>query len=162
MKLIVFSDTHGVNYAMLDAMQRHPNADCFLHLGDGAPDFVNLCRARGLPYAAVRGNCDFAADLPLEMTLSFGDYTFYLTHGHSCQVKYTTASIRSRGMAAGADVILFGHTHEPLLQYFSDDGERPYYLFNPGSAKRSYGAGATYGVIEIKGKNLLINHANVM
>lgn len=159
MKLIVFSDSHGVNYAMLDAMARHQGADCFLHLGDGAPDFVELCRAKGLPYAAVRGNCDFSSDLPTEMTLCFGDFTFYLTHGHICGAKYSTYGLRERGHQAGADVILFGHTHDAHLEYVSDEGDHPYYLFNPGSAKRSYGSPATYGVIEIKGKNLLLSHA---
>ncbi len=161
MKLIVFSDSHGANYAMLDAMVRHPNADCFLHLGDGAPQFVKLCQARGLPYAAVRGNCDLATDLPNELVLCFGDFTFYLTHGHICGAKYSTYGLRERGVAANADVVLFGHTHLPHREYVSNEGEHPYYLFNPGSAKPSYGSPATYGVIEIKGKNLLLGHAKV-
>ena len=54
MKIIVFSDTHGVNYPMKEVMRLHQNADLFLHLGDGAPDFVTLCQSQGLPFAAVR------------------------------------------------------------------------------------------------------------
>lgn len=159
MKLIVFSDTHGINYGMMEAMTLHPNADCYLHLGDGAPDFAELCQSRGLPFAAVRGNCDFASELPVELTLNFGGFTFYLTHGHICQAKFSTAGLRSRGREVGADVILFGHTHRALLDY--ESGEHPYYLFNPGSAGRSYGARPTYGVIEIKGKSLLLGHADL-
>lgn len=162
MKLIVFSDSHGMSRAMVEAMQLHPNADCFLHLGDGAPDFVDLCRTKGVPYAAVRGNCDFYNDLPTEMTLNFGDFTFYLTHGHICGAKYSTYGLRERGQQAGADVILYGHTHEPHLEYVSDEGDHPYYLFNPGSVKPGYGACASYGVIEIKGKNLLLSHGKVL
>ena len=162
MKFIVFSDSHGSRRTMLEAMASHPNADCFLHLGDGAPDFVELCRSKGLPYAAVRGNCDFASDLPTEMTLSFGEFTFYLTHGHICGAKYSTYGLREHGQHAGADVVLYGHTHIPHLEYISDEGDHPYYLFNPGSAKSGYGSPATYGVIEIKGKNLLLSHAKAM
>ena len=162
MKLIVFSDSHGSSRAMLDAMERHQNADCFLHLGDGAPEFVALCQRRGLPYAAVRGNCDFATDLPTSLTLCFGEFNFYLTHGHTCGAKYSTYGLREKGIAADAHVVLFGHTHDPHQEYISDEGEHPYYLFNPGSAKASFGSPATYGVIEIKGKNLLLGHAKVM
>lgn len=158
MKLIVFSDSHGVNYGMMEAMTLHPNADCYLHLGDGAPEFVQLCQSRGLPYAAVRGNCDFACDLPVELTLNFGGYTFYLTHGHICGAKSSTAGLRSRGREAEADVILYGHTHIAHSEYESD-GTHPYYLFNPGAVGRSYGSKPSYGVIEIKGKNLLLGHA---
>ncbi|MGM9647852.1 MAG: metallophosphoesterase family protein [Eubacteriales bacterium] len=158
MKLIVFSDSHGVNYGMLEAMTLHPGAGCYLHLGDGAPEFAELCQSRGLPFAAVRGNCDFACDLPLELTLNFGGFTFYLTHGHICGAKSSTAGLRARGREAGADVILFGHTHEALSDYDSDSTQ-PYYLFNPGAVGRSYGARPSYGIIEIKGKNLLLSHA---
>ncbi|MBQ7355195.1 MAG: YfcE family phosphodiesterase [Clostridia bacterium] len=157
MKLIVFSDSHGVNYGMMEAMTLHPNADCYLHLGDGAPEFVSLCQGRGLPWAAVRGNCDFACDLPVELTLNFGGFTFYLTHGHICGAKSSTAGLRSRGREADADVILFGHTHIAHSEYESDS-THPYYLFNPGAVGRSYGAKPSYGVIEIKGKSLLLSH----
>lgn len=158
MKLIVFSDSHGVNYGMMEAMTLHPNADCYLHLGDGAPDFVALCQGRGLPCAAVRGNCDLGSELPAELTLNFGGFNFYLTHGHLWQAKFSTAGLRSRGREENADVILFGHTHEAFTDYDST-GERPYYLFNPGAVGRSYGTKPSYGVIEIKGKNLLVSHA---
>lgn len=158
MKLIVFSDSHGVAYGMMEAMSLHPDADCYLHLGDGAPQFAQLCQSRGLPYAAVRGNCDLATDLPAELILNFGGFNFYLTHGHLCGAKSSTAGLRSRGRDAEADVILFGHTHTPLSQYESDS-THPYYLFNPGSVCRSYGTRASYGVIQIKGKNLLLGHA---
>ena len=158
MKLIVFSDSHGINYGMMEAIEQHPNAECYLHLGDGAPAFADFCRSRGLPFAAVRGNCDLACDLPVELTLNFGGFNFYLTHGHICGAKSSTAGLRSRGRDVEADVILFGHTHLPLSVY-EPDSTHPYYLFNPGAICRSYGAKPSYGVIEIKGKNLLLGHA---
>lgn len=160
MKLIVFSDTHGIQYGMKEVMRLHQTADCFLHLGDGAPEFAQLCRSQGLVYAAVRGNCDFGSDLPLETVLNFEGFTFYLTHGHTCQVKFSTTTLRYRGEETGADVILFGHTHRPLLEYHSD-GERPYYLLNPGSLGRSYGQTPTYAIIEIKNGNLLLSHGSI-
>ena len=163
MKLIVFSDSHGSNYAMLEAMKLHPNADCYLHLGDGAADFVALCQSRGLPYAAVRGNCDLACDLPVELTLNFGGFTFYLTHGHNCGVKSTVNALRLCGERLGADVLLYGHTHQARNEYYSEGLSCPqgYYLFNPGASGRGYGTKSSYGVIEIKGKSILLSHAQI-
>lgn len=162
MKIIVFSDTHGVNYPMKEVMRLHQNADLFLHLGDGAPDFVTLCQSYGVPYAAVRGNCDFCSDLPLEMTLNLGGKTIYFTHGHSYGVKSVLSPLRRRGEEEGADLILYGHTHTPFLDYYSE-GEHPYYVMNPGTLGRSYGVlDSTYGVIEIKGKNLLVSHGKLL
>lgn len=162
MKLIVFSDTHGVNYGMREVMTLQQNADLFIHLGDGAPDFVTLCQGFGKPYAAVRGNCDLASDLPLEMTLNLGGKTIFLTHGHAYGVKTAFGPIRRRGKEVGADIILFGHTHTPMIEYYAEEENSPYYLMNPGALGRSYGViPSTYGVIEIKGKNLLISHGKL-
>lgn len=158
-KLIVFSDTHGINYVMEEVMKMHPNADCYIHLGDGATEFEELCQSRGLPHLSVRGNCDLGRDLPLERLVSFGEFQFFMTHGHICQVKFSNAILKFRGREADADVILFGHTHQPCNEYHDEeDGTKPYYLFNPGCLSPYKG---TYGIIEIKGKNILISHGTV-
>ncbi len=163
MKIIVFSDTHGVNYGMKEVLKLHSNADLFLHLGDGAPDFVTLCQGWGKPYAAVKGNCDFCSDLPLEMTLNLMGKTVFLTHGHDFGVKHSLGSLRRRGKEVGADIILFGHTHTPVIEYCSEDEDKPYYLLNPGTLGRTFGLiPSTYGVIEIKGNNLLVSHGKLM
>ena len=162
MKIIVFSDTHGVIYGMREVMTLHQNADLFIHLGDGAPDFVTLCQGFGKPYAAVRGNCDFCSDLPLEMTLNLGGKTIYFTHGHNYGVKSVLGPLRSRGREVEADLILFGHTHIPMIEYFSEEESHPYYVMNPGALGRSYSfQPATYGVIEIKGNSLLVSHGKL-
>lgn len=158
-KLIVFSDTHGSTYGMREVIAMHPNADCYLHLGDGSAEFEALCQSMGLPHLGVKGNCDYACDQPLDRVVSFGEFQFYMTHGHICQVKFSDALLKMRGREAGADVILFGHTHIPRIDYFGgEDESHPYYLMNPGSLGNSYGGKPTYGVIEIKGKNILLSH----
>ena len=156
-KLIVFSDTHGVSYGMQEVIAMHPDADCYLHLGDGAPDFEMLCTSMGLPHNAVCGNCDFGSDLPVERLISFGEFQFFMTHGHTYQAKFSTLPLRQRGQELGADVILFGHTHTPLLDYYSDE-PKSYYLVNPGALS---GVGATFALIEIRGKNILISHGRL-
>lgn len=157
-KLIVFSDTHGITYGMREAISMHPNADCYLHLGDGAAEFEMLCQSMGLPHMGVKGNCDLGSDLPLNRVASFGNFQFFMTHGHMCQVKFSDTLLKLRGRDAGADVILFGHTHIPRIEYFGGEDEpHPFYLVNPGSLSSSY----TYALIEIKGSNLLISHGKI-
>lgn len=158
-KLVVLSDTHGNTYGLREVISMHPNADCYIHLGDGAAEFELLCTSMGLPHIGVKGNCDLCCDLPLSRAVCFGDFNFYLTHGHICQVKFSNTLLKIRGREAGADVILFGHTHTPLLEYCADE-EPPFYLVNPGSLSLGSGRGS-FALIQIKGKNLLVSHGKV-
>lgn len=160
-KLVVFSDTHGSSYGMREVISMHPNADCYLHLGDGAAEFESLCQSMGLPHFGVKGNCDLACDLPLSRVVSFGEFQVYMTHGHICQVKFSDTLLKIRGREAGADLILFGHTHLPRIEYCGGDDEpHPFYLVNPGSLSSGSGRGS-FALIEIKGKNILISHGKV-
>ena len=49
MKIIVVSDSHGREENLKRVIEMHRNADVFLHLGDGAPGFLSLCRTMALP-----------------------------------------------------------------------------------------------------------------
>lgn len=141
MKIIVFSDSHGVPYAMKRAMEQHSDADLFLHLGDGCREFENLCREYSLPGQAVRGNCDMGAfDTPVTRTLEMAGCRIFLTHGHEFGVKYTLTDLLAAGKREGAHLILFGHTHNPLCSF--EDG---IHLLNPGSV----GFSGSYGVVQI-------------
>ena len=53
--------------------------------------------------------------------------------------------------------MLFGHTHIPFEKYISD-GEKPFYLFNPGSISLSAGS---FGVIEL-GDAPLLSHGAII
>jgi putative phosphoesterase len=106
-------------------------ADAILHAGD----FIELSvfaelAAIGPPLWAVRGNVDSAelqARLPLSRVVEAGGARFAMIHDAG------PASGRLRRMRArfpDADVVVFGHSHMPLLQW-SDDGA--FAIFNPGS-----------------------------
>jgi putative phosphoesterase len=61
--------------------------------------------------------------------------TVFCTHGHCLGVKYGFLNLFERAKETNADIALFGHTHEPLVEY--EDG---LWLFNPGSIhEHSYG-----------------------
>ncbi len=141
MKIIVFSDSHGMIAPMKQAVQLHPDADLFLHLGDGCREFERMCQQMGINGQAVRGNCDMGAfDTPVTRTLEMGGCRIFLTHGHEFAVKYTLTDLISAGRREGAHLILFGHTHSPLCSY----GEG-IHLLNPGSIGFSH----SYGVVQI-------------
>lgn len=140
-KICVFSDSHGASDAMLRAVTLESPDLCFF-LGDGQADLAPVQRAfPDLVIHAVRGNCDLFSPLPLTLCSTVDGVTIFAAHGHRCDVKHdpTLEALRAAGHAAGADVILFGHTHEPRLE----NRTLPI-LLNPGSLN---GTRPSYGVL---------------
>lgn len=149
MRIIVLSDTHR-NYAVLETIfARHPDADLFVHLGDGEEELD--CYLAKYPHRApkiwhVQGNCDRMSLSPPRLTLDlpFG-HRLFAAHGHNESVKYSTSPIRLLAQKEHADIILFGHTHERYEHY--EDG---IYFLNPGSASCPRdGFPPSYGSVEV-------------
>ena len=68
MRIIVISDTHQYYRNFETIVLRNPDADMFLHLGDGESEYQLLCR--NMPEVAdkfryVKGNCDYSSDAPM-------------------------------------------------------------------------------------------------
>lgn len=133
MKILVLSDSHGDASAVESAVLLE-RPDAALHLGDGASDMA----CAGVQYAAVRGNCDFRAELPDKRVLTLGGVKLFMTHGHMYGVKqgYMAAVMAAR--EAGADVLLFGHTHFPMYDMCG-----ALHVLNPGSVRQG-----RYAVLE--------------
>ena len=110
---LVISDSHGRADLLLRAYER-VRADVVLFLGDGQrdlnviPDDVTL--------RTVRGNCDWsnALNAPLVRVEEIGGYRIFMTHGHVQGVKWSIDEAVASAAAAGADVLLYGHTHIPF------------------------------------------------
>ncbi len=118
MKICVFSDSHGWAKNMIEVVRRESPALCFF-LGDGETDLVTLrSRFPELPIHAVRGNCDLRSVQPLVLNAVVGGVRFYAVHGHQHEVKYDDEAreLSYAALRAGADVVLFGHTHRPYLE----------------------------------------------
>ena len=150
MKIFVFSDSHGRGTLIVKAIRREA-PDFVFFLGDGENDLKALRQAfPALPFEAVRGNCDFRSQLPAELVCSVGGVRFFITHGHRYDVKTerTLESLKRAARQAGAQVVLFGHTHEPYLEE-----EKGLILLNPGAAG-SYG-NPGYGVLELTDGQIL-------
>ena len=164
MKLIVFSDSHGKTDTMRRIMRMHADAYAFLHLGDGAPSFLALCREMSFACFAVKGNCDFfTGDYPLDksMVLTFDGVKIFLTHGDAYGVNFSTTRLALAAKEAGCRIALYGHTHVGEETYLPplDENDTPLSIMNPGSVEKPRDKYASYGVIEIKNEQILLNVA---
>lgn len=158
MRIIVFSDSHGRTGNLFDVVEKHKNTtDMFIHLGDGEPeaDMVKSAYPE-IDLRYVRGNCDVNSAAPMSILIEadFGR-KIYATHGHIMSVKYGIGTILKEAKSQGADIVLFGHTHERFSYYDSDSG---IYLLNPGSLSEPRdGKGKSYGVIDIVKSGVVTN-----
>ena len=116
-----------------------------IHLGDCWRDAEELHELYPhISLEQVPGNCDFGRFEAEERLLFFEDKRVLIAHGHTMRVKYGLLSAQYRAQEMGADILLFGHTHVPLVE---NDGKL--ILLNPGSiGDRSH---PTYGVLEWQG-----------
>ena len=146
MKWIVFSDSHGVAENMIRAVEREKPDLCFF-LGDGERDLDALQRRfPALPVNAVRGNCDLFSSLPTALVCTAGGLHIFMTHGHLYGVKHDPIyrELCEQALASNADVVLFGHTHEPFRDFTMGMA-----LLNPGSIGPS--TRPSYGLIRVDG-----------
>ena len=99
-----------------------------LHAGDaGSQSLLGELEAVA-PVAAVRGNADppdLLDALPDRVWISVGTRTGLLMHGHHGR---TARAAAMGAAAAGIDLIVFGHSHQPLIERHGAT-----ILFNPGS-----------------------------
>ena len=143
MKYCVFSDSHGHPDKMLEAIGAE-NPAAVLFLGDGERDLEAVAdEYPALPLYAVRGNCDYGSDLPPALVCELDGVGAFLTHGHLFGVKRDPmlTDLCEAAASYGAQLALFGHTHEA---YLDDRGDLT--LLNPG-AIGAWGI-ASYAVVE--------------
>lgn len=145
MRIVVFSDSHNSYFVLKDIVTREQNADWFIHLGDGEREFENL--AATFPYRPMRnvsGNCDWGSMTKMQDMMVADGKKIFFTHGHTLGVKSGMERLKQEAKGAGADIALFGHTHEAMTAY--EDG---IYYMNPGSVSQPRNGPGSYGVVEI-------------
>ncbi len=127
---------------MAEAVRRE-EPDQILHLGDVTRDARTLAEQfPQIPLAAVCGNCDGRSELPDERLLTIGGRKILMCHGHTYGVKRGMGGAVAAAREAGADVLLFGHTHQAFCDLLGE-----LWVMNPGSVGSLYSS--TYGVIRI-------------
>lgn len=135
MKIVVMSDSHRIRKTVEMVLEKQPDADMYIHLGDGEAEMHMLSMEK--PWLKeklfyLKGNCDsgFLVDPTLDqlvLTLPYG-HKIFAAHGDKYQVKFGTNRIRYEARQVNADIVLYGHTHVRECTY--EDG---IYIINPGS-----------------------------
>lgn len=150
MKILVLSDSHSA----LSFMRRCIDAvkpDTVIHLGDYYDDGAAIGEEYPqITMHQVPGNCDryrYSTTEPEILVRKICGVNFYITHGHRHNVKMYTGLLVRDARAAGADIALYGHTHE-AERHQEPDG---LWVLNPGSCGY-YGGSA--GLVEIVNKEI--------
>ncbi len=143
-KIIVFSDSHGTEDAMVEVVERE-RPDRILFLGDGWEDMIAITTLfPTIPLIRVPGNMDFQPGVPLERVAELYGRRIFLCHGHTYRVKSGLDRLLAQGHRFGADITLYGHTHRGYC-----DMDRGMWVMNPGSISRY--ERQSYGRITIEG-----------
>jgi uncharacterized protein len=121
----IISDTHGLVRA--DVHTALAGVEIILHAGDVGGDDILDELALIAPIRAVCGNTDAPGQprLSESIDLTIGGISIHVSHGHEVGSP-TPAKLLER---YGADVVVFGHTHRPLI---ARAGQR--LVLNPGAA----------------------------
>ncbi len=139
----VISDTH--NHLYPEVKELLSGVDHIVHAGDVCSAGL-LTQLGGIaPLTVVRGNCDagpWADALPTRAEVELGGARILVGHVGG-RLRDEVASLGSG--ASAPDVVVFGHSHQPLME------ERDGVLFlNPGSAgPRRYGRPRTMAFLRI-------------
>lgn len=121
--IVVISDTHGLIRPEIFPYLK--GAEYIIHAGDfGTEDNYRYFKNWGLPFYAVRGNVDrggWAYGLPHTEMVEVMGYHIFIVHN--------IGEMDVDPEAAGMDIVIFGHTHEPREEII-----RGVRYLNPGSA----------------------------
>lgn len=160
MKCLCFSDSHGSTRGIRRALSLHRDTEVVFFLGDGLADIMPLVSEnRNIAWIFVRGNCDLLHEIDGTEAKTVEEITLMgkkivLTHGDRYGAKSGYGELISLAKKTEADILLFGHTHLPYENYFS---EHKLYIFNPGSVREGYQTGS-YGVINLTDGGVLFSH----
>ncbi len=145
MLIAIISDSHGNRSSINKIKEKINNAEVLIFLGDGENDLNEIIKDfNGMVYA-VRGNCDFSGKYPEERLIEINGKIIFICHGHRYNVKYGYNSIYYKGKELGADIVLFGHSHLPIVEEYDE-----LILMNPGSISHGMGRiNQTLGYIDL-------------
>lgn len=145
MRLGVISDTHGL--LRPEVFEAFAQVDHILHAGDvGPPELLDELEALA-PVTAVYGNTDgleLRRRLPQVARLRLDGFDIVVTHGD--QLGSPTPEALNAAYP-DAEVIVFGHTHRPLLTLV----DMVVTVMNPGGAgARRFNLPPSVGIMELE------------
>lgn len=149
MKVLIVSDTHKKQENLIKVLEQEKQIDLLIHLGDVEGQEEEIAHMADCPVEMVAGNNDFFSDLEREKEIEIGRYRVLITHGHYYYVSAGVEDIKKEAAGRSMDVVMFGHTHRPLL-----DSSRGIIALNPGSISypRQEGRYPSYAIMELDEK----------
>ncbi|MEG1426116.1 MAG: metallophosphoesterase [Oscillospiraceae bacterium] len=142
MRILVISDSHGDALALKRIIKSQPTAEVVFFCGDGEREAENAkMEFPEKAFYLVRGNCDWGSSLPVKQEVNVEGVKVFVTHGDIYSVKSTDTLMLYTAAGSGANIVLYGHTHEPRVDYVDE-----IHVVNPGSCHGSMG---TFAVIDI-------------
>ena len=147
MRIAVVGDTHGIVGFAMDKLQSIKEFDLLLHLGDYCRDAEKISDKLNVKTITIKGNGDLDSKYNEDELLEVVGKKIFMTHGHRYGVHRNLNKLYYKGLELGADIILYGHTHVPLI--LEEDGIS---IMNPGSPTNPRGNDPklTFGIIEIE------------
>ena len=149
----VIADTHG-NYAGASrVLESLGSAAGLIHLGDGVRDGEKVAAEWRVPFFGVYGNEDYGSKQPERLIMEVEGWRILLIHGHQFDLNpYLPAleweerllELAGTARAAGAQALLFGHTHRPLAEIREGT-----LLGNPGNQYSGSSRPPTFGWLSV-------------
>lgn len=162
MRILIVSDTHGRDGNLTWALEKTGQVDMLVHCGDveGSEEFIR--QIAGCPVHMVTGNNDFFSTLPREEEFQIGSYKVWLTHGHNYYVSMGSERIKEEAQARGMDIVMYGHTHKPVIDQAKEAGGVT--AINPGSISypRQEGRRPSYILMELDRHGIAHYHLNFL
>lgn len=158
MEILILSDSHGRTDRLLEIMKRcekYP-LDKILFLGDGENDIKAIERKYSIPVLAVAGNCDIMSEDPYERIVGADGKRILMLHGHTRGVKHGLERLEYRAKELGANIVLYGHTHEAYSHSFNG-----VFYFNPGSVGFPSHGAPSFGRLTIIGDIVSFSHGEL-
>ena len=145
MRLGVISDTHGLlRPQVFDVFH---DVDHILHGGDVGKREILIELQALAPVTAVYGNTDgleLRQLLPRVAQVRLDGFDIVVTHGDQSE---TTTPADLHAAFPDADIIVYGHSHQPLLELV----DRTVTVMNPGSAgPRRFNLPVSVGIMELE------------
>lgn len=147
MNILIISDTHGNLNNVIRNIQAIEKPDMLFHLGDYVEDGIKIGEELNIPTTIVRGNGDSnRTDFNDDEIVEIKGKKIFLTHGHKYNVRFDISNLYYKAQEIGADYVLFGHTHIPIIERIEN-----IVIMNPGSPylPRGYNKEKTFGMITI-------------
>jgi putative phosphoesterase len=146
MKILIVSDSHGKNFFLERVIEKVQPIDLLIHLGDFENNEEDIKLIAPCRVEMVSGNNDYFTRIERDKVITIGNYTVFLSHGHRYGVNFGTERIQDAAMQLGADIVIFGHTHRPLIDLSGN-----VWAINPGSISqpRQEGRIPTFIIMDI-------------